>query len=381
MYGVYILLALVAALKQYLHHSYNNYLIFKYTFWHLIDQQHLYLNSPANPYLDCNHYGPVFGVFIMPFAVLPDWLGVCLWNTANVLILLWGIFSLPISENKKIIIAWICAHEALTSLFSYQFNIALTGTMLLSFSYMLRNKNAQSAFFIAFGTLVKLYGIVSLAYFFFTKEKIRLILYGILSLGVLFVLPMLFSSPAYVLRSYQDWYESLVQKNSSNINLDSFQDISLMGIVRRVFGDKSIPNWPMLLGGLLLFLLPYLRISQYKNIGFRLLLLASTLIFTVIFSTGSESPTYIIAFVGIAVWFVVQSSKNSWVIGLLVFAFIVTSLSPTDIIPSSARTFIRLYALKALPCVLIWFYILYQMLTVDFKNKELINNDDQLAIS
>jgi len=380
-YGVYILLALVAALKQYLHHSYNNYLIFKYTFWHLIDQQHLYLNSPANPYLDCNHYGPVFGVFMMPFAVLPDWFGVCLWNTANVLILLWGIFSLPISENKKIIIAWICAHEALTSLFSYQFNIALTGTMLLSFSYMLKNKNAQSAFFVAFGTLVKLYGIVSLAYFFFTKEKIRLILYGILSLAVLFLLPMLFSSPAYILHSYQEWYESLVQKNSSNINLDSFQDISLMGIVRRVLGDKSIPNWPMLLGGLLLFLLPYLRISQYKNIGFRLLLLASTLIFTVIFSTGSESPTYIIAFVGIAVWFVMQSSKNSLVIGLLVFAFIVTSLSPTDIIPSPARTFIRLYALKALPCVLIWFFILYQMLTVDFKKKDLINNDDQLAIS
>jgi len=77
----------------------------------------------------------------------------------------------------------------------------------------------------------------------------------------------------------------------------------------------------------------------------------------------------------------VQSSKNSWVIGLLVFAFIVTSLSPTDIIPSSARTFIRLYALKALPCVLIWFYILYQMFTVDFKKKDLINNDDQLAIN
>jgi hypothetical protein len=380
-YGAYILLALVAALKQYLHHTFNNYLIFKYTFWHLIEQQPLYINSPANPYIDCNHYGPVFGVFMMPFAVLPDWIGVCLWNVANVIVLLWGIYSLPISDNKKTIIAWICAHEALTSLFSFQFNIALTGTMLLSFSYMLKNKNAQSAFFIAFGMLVKLYGVVSLAYFFFTKEKIRLILYGVLSLAVLFVLPMLFSSPGYILRSYQDWYEALVSKNSSNINLDSFQDISLMGIVRRVFGDKEIPNWPMLLGGLLLFLLPYLRISQYKNVGFRLLLLASTLIFTVIFSTGSESPTYIIAFVGIAVWFVCQSRKTPWIIGLLVFAFIVTSLSPTDIIPPFARTFIRLYALKALPCVVIWVYILYQMLTVDFNKKDKINNNEKLVLS
>ena len=371
-YGVYIILALVAALKQYLHHSYNNYLIFKYVYVHVVNLQPLFVNSPMNPYFDCNHYGPTFSILIAPFAMLPDAIGVCLWNVANVLILLWGIFSLPISYNKRMAIGWICAHEALTSLFSYQFNVGLAGMLLLIFSFTVRNKHLQSALFIALGTLVKLYGIVGLAFFFFTEKKGRFVLIGLASFAVLFALPMLFSSPAYIVQCYYDWYDSLVSKNASNTTLDSFQDISLMGIIRRVSGDASIANGPMLLAGLVLFALPYVRIGQYKAIGFRLLMLASTLIFTVIFSSGSESPTYIIAFAGVAIWFVSQQDpKKGWVIGLLVFAFLITSLSPTDIIPKDVRYFIRIYSLKALPCALIWFVIIYQLMVTDFLKPQL----------
>lgn len=365
--AIYLILAIVAGFKQYHHHTYNNYLIFKYVYWHATDLQNLYDNYPQ--YLDSNHYGPVFSVFIAPFAVLPDGLGCTLWNIANVSILLWGIYSLPISHNKRTIIAWICAHEALTALFSFQFNIALTGLILLSFSYLIKKKEAQSAFFIAFGTLVKLYGIVGLAFFFFTKSKLKFIIGGLMAFAVLFALPMVISSPAFVIQSYTDWYHSLAHKNDLNASLTSFQDISLMGIVRRATGNINIPNAPFLLVGLVLFGLPYLRIKQYKHIGFRLMLLASTLIFTVIFSSGSESPTYIIAFAGVAIWFMMQQNpKKGWIITLFIFAFILTSLSPTDIFPRPVKEFIRLYSLKALPCVIIWLTIIYQMMKEDFES-------------
>ncbi|TBO41367.1 glycosyltransferase family 87 protein [Pedobacter kyonggii] len=365
--AIYLLLAIVAGYKQYHHHSYNNYLIFKYVYWHTVDLQNLYNNYPE--YLDSNHYGPLFSIFIAPFALLPDGLGAVLWNVANVLILLWGIYSLPISLNKRTIIAWICAHEALTALFSFQFNIALTGLILLSFSYLIKKKELQSAFFIAFGTLVKLYGIVGLAFFFFTKNKLKFIIGGLIAFAVLFALPMVISSPAFVIQSYTDWYHSLAHKNDLNASLTSFQDISLMGMVRRATGNINIPNAPFLLAGLVLFGLPYLRIKQYKHLGFRLMLLASTLIFTVIFSSGSESPTYIIAFAGVAIWFTVQQSpKKGWIIALFIFAFILTSLSPTDIFPRPVKEFIRLYSLKALPCVIIWLTIIYQMMKEDFES-------------
>ncbi|WP_316833225.1 glycosyltransferase family 87 protein [Pedobacter aquatilis] len=363
--AVYVVLAIVAGSKQYLHHTFNNYLIYKYVYLHSIDLQNLYNNYPE--YLDSNHYGPLFSVFVAPFTLLPDGLGTLLWNIANVLMLLWGIYSLPLSINKRSVIAWICAHEALTALFSFQFNIALTGLMMLSFSYLVKRKEVQSAFFIAFGTLVKLYGIVGLAFFFFTRNKLKFIVSGLFALIVLFALPMAISSPAFIIQSYQDWYNSLVHKNDINASLTSFQDISIMGMARRISGNVNLPNGPFLIGGLLFFALPYLRIKQYKNLAFRLMLLASTLIFTVIFSSGSESPTYIIAFAGVAIWFVIQPNpKNKWIISLFIFAFILTSLSPTDIFPKAVKEFIRLYSLKALPCIIIWLTIIYQMMKEDF---------------
>ena len=366
-FAIYVLLAIIASTKQYLHHSYNNYLIFKYVYWHTVDLQNLYSNYAE--YGDSNHYGIVFSLLIAPFALLPNGLAMFLWNIANVLVLLWGIYSLPISLNKRTIVAWICAHETLTALFSFQFNIALTGLMLLSFSYLIKKEEVKSAFFIALGTMIKLYGIVGLAFFFFTNHKLKFIFAGIIALVLLFLMPMAISSPSFVIQSYADWYHSLVHKNASNASLTSFQDISLMGMCRRISGNVNIPNGPFLLSGLVLFALPYLRVKQYKHLAFRLMLLASTLIFTVIFSSGSESPTYIIAFAGVAVWFIVQQDpKKTWIIALFIFAFVLTSLSPTDILPKAVKEFIRLYSLKALPCVIIWLTLVYQMLKEDFES-------------
>ena len=158
-----------------------------------------------------------------------------------------------------------------------------------------------------------------------------------------------------------------------NSTLITDQDICLMGMVRRISGNPYIPNWPFLGAGLILFALPYLRINQYKEPAFRLLILSSTLIFTVIFSTSSESPTYIIAFTGVAIWFVAQKRPfQIWQIVLFVFAMVLTSFSPSDLFPKFIRDeFIKPYSLKALPCVLIWFTIVYQMLTTNFKDYKL----------
>ena len=155
-----------------------------------------------------------------------------------------------------------------------------------------------------------------------------------------------------------------------NTTLITDQDICLMGMVRRISGNNSIPNWPFLGAGVILFALPYLRIKQYKEPVFRLLLLSSTLIFTVIFSTSSESPTYIIAFTGVAIWFVTQKKPlKAWQVVLFVFAMALTSFSPSDLFPKFIRNeFIKPYSLKALPCVLIWLAITYQLLTSDFRN-------------
>ncbi len=80
---------------------------------------------------------------------------------------------------------------------------------------------------------------------------------------------------------------------------------------------------------------------------------------------------YIIAFVGVALWFVAVPWKRSrWDIALMIFAFILTSLSPSDLFPKFIRkTYVQPYALKALPVVLIWFKLIYEMMVRNYSDK------------
>ncbi|MNK17165.1 hypothetical protein D3C87_353500 [compost metagenome] len=366
-FAVWILLAVIAALKQYTKGSYNNYLIFKHVYVHAVERLNLYLTYP-DQYGDTNHYGPFFSLIIAPFAVLPDAIGTILWQIANTVFLYFAIKQLPLIYRKVNAVYWIIAHELLTALFSFQFNISIAAIIVLTFALIEKQKNFWAAMLIMLGTFVKLYGIVGLAFFFFVKNKWTFIASCVIWALVFFVLPMLFFSPSYILQCYQDWYQSLSQKQELNASLTSMQDISLMGIVRRVTGDVHIPNLPFLAGGLVLFTIPYLRIKAHANLDFRLLYLASTLIFAVIFSNSSESPTYIIAFTGVAVWFMVQDKPyNPWIVALFVFALLLTSFSPSDLFPKFVReNYIRPYSLKALPCVIVWLVISYQLMFKKF---------------
>ena len=367
--SIWLIITLLSVVKQLKIGNYNNYKIFKNVYFHTIEKLPLYKEYPLE-YFDHNHYGPIFSLLIAPFAVLPDYLGISLWSLFNAGVLAWAITQLPLKSKQINAILWICLHELLTALLGLQFNPIMTAIIVLSFVYIEKGKDFWAAFFIVLGVFIKLYGIVGLAFFFFSRNKIKFILSLFLWSVVLFTLPMLISSPEYIIQTYREWFERLVEKNNENTGLNSYQDISLMGIVRRFFQDSTISNLPFLVGGVFLFGLQYLRIKEYKEVSFRLMLLASVLIFTVIFSSGSESPTYIIAFVGVAIWFVIQPKPiSNFYIALFIFSLILTSLSPSDLIPKYLKdNFIRPYALKALPCVLIWFAIVYEMLKNKFKN-------------
>ena len=109
----------------------------------------------------------------------------------------------------------------------------------------------------------------------------------------------------------------------------------------------------------------WLGLLTWSYEAFRKTLLASVLMFVVLFSTGSESSTYIIAFIGVAIWYTAVPWKRSTLdIVLMVFAFILTSMSPSDLFPKYIRVhYVYPYALKALPCMLIWLKLTFEMCT------------------
>lgn len=359
-------LSFFAVLKMALGHSINNYLIYKYTFVNLLHQHNLYIPQPQF-YADSNHYGPLFALIIAPFSILPDAFAAIVWTMVNAFVLYKAVLMLPIKTSYKYFILLICAHELMTASYSVQFNPTMAAIIILSLIFIRNGKDFWAALLIIAGTYIKLYGIVGLAFFFFSDHKIKFILSLVFWSVVLFVLPMFISSPAFVVQCYKDWYLSLSDKNAHNAFSD-MQDISVMGMVRRIFNNPGLSNLPIMLPGMLLFALSYLRIGSFKNIHYQLLILASTLLFTVIFSTGSESPTYIIAFTGVAIWYMnLNRPVKLFEIFLLIFALVITSLSPSDLFPKFInRTYIKPYALKALPCFIIWLKIIYETLTRDF---------------
>lgn len=368
---VFIILPAITTYKQY-HHGghHNNYLIFIYTYFHALDHQSLF--AAYTSYADTNHYGPFFALVIAPFTYLPEFVGMYLWEVSNALFLFYAIKTLPLKAGKVTAIYWIVAHELLTALFSCQINPSIAAIIILSYTLVERKQNFMATGLIMLGTFIKLYGIVGLAFFFFAKEKPKYVLYCVFWTVFFFVLPMVFFSPAYIISQYQEWYLSLTEKQLLNASLTSMQDMSIMGFVRRVAQNAAIPNLPFLVIGVLIFCYPYLRISQYRSAAFRLSYLASALIFAVIFSNSSESPTYIIAFSGVAIWFMIQQRPLSTpVLILFILSILFTTLAPSDIYPKSIREQIFMhYSIKAVPCVLIWTYLSCQLIFKDFTKAE-----------
>lgn len=371
-----IILPLISWLKYILGDKVNNYKIFVNVFWHTFRELPLYTKY-ASEYLDINHYGVFFSLVIAPFAVMPIWLGLLLWLMANAAFVYYAVRQLP--KAKQTFLYWFCANELLTALFMQQFNIAIAACIILSFVYVEKQKDGWATFFIMLGAFVKIYSLGGLAFFFFSKHKLKFI-YSAVGWGVLFfLLPMLISSPHYVLSQYLAWAGNLVEKNTQNL-FSPYTNTSLLGIVRKISQSSTYSDLYLIGGGLVLFLLPYFRFDQYKNLAFRYFFLASALMFIVLFSTGSESSGYITALLGVAIWYTAAPWKRSrFDLILLVFAFILTTLSPTDIIPHYIRAeIIRPYALKALPSALVWFKLCYELYTKDFAPEPL---QEKISIS
>lgn len=347
--------------------NYNNYIIYKHNFLNLIHQHSLFGPEPQY-YFDLNHYGPVFALIIAPFALLPDEVGVILWVLFLCYIQYLAVMKLPLNDGQKLGILLLNVNAMMGSSGNVQVNPLITALVMFSLIFIRKKQDFWAALMIVLGTAIKLYGIVGLAFFFFSDNKVKLILGLLFWSVVLFVLPMAISTPSFVIQTYIDWYPDLVAKNAANL-LSTRGYICVQGMISKIFKVENLSNLLVLAPALLLFGATMLRMKYWRNTQYQLLALASVLIFTVIFSSGSEPPTYVIAIIGVAIWFVMLDrpiTKLEWF--LILFGMIVSSFSPSDLFPKPLyRNIVLPYALVALPCLLIWLKICHEMLFRKFR--------------
>lgn len=407
--ALWMLIGLISALTKLSPTRHNNYDIFRYVYLNTRNGLSLYAEAVDGGYGDLNHYGPFFSVIIAPFAVLPTWLGLTLWNVALAACIYFAVraFCATVSSHSgstlmrwtgsatMAFIIWYCAHELLTALFMQQFNVAIAAIILLSYVFVEKEKDEWATFVIVIGTLVKLYGIVGLAFFFFSKHKQKYLLTLIGWSAALFCLPMLISSPEYQLQQYHEWFVCLMEKNEGN-ELSIGTNISLLGFVRKVGyaltvghtafidvmrngAEPDSSNWWysglkdawLILAGMAAMAIGYFRISQWQYKAFRYTVLAAVMMFVCLFSTGTESSGYITALIGCVIWYCAAPWQRSrWDVALMVLAFILTSLSPSDLFPRAVKEmWVQPYALKAVPVILIWLRLAYELAVKSYKTE------------
>lgn len=367
-------LPLIAVTIELLHDKVNNYKIYKYVFWHVVQQKNLYLQYPQQ-YEDSNHYGPFFSLIIAPFALLPDAISVVLWVFCNALFLYFAIKLLPVSKKAFLVVLLISAVELMTASHSVQFNPIMTGCIILSYVFVKKQKDFWATLFVAVGIFVKLYGVVGLLFFLFSDNKVRFAASFLFWMAALFCLPMLISSPSYIVQCYVDWRNSLVEKNALNMTVGTMQDISVPGMIKRIFNYNTLPEIAVLAPAAVLILLPLLRIKLYQNTVYQLLYLSITLISVVIFSSSAESPTFVIAVVGAALWYITQMHKNALSDKLLLaFVIILTTFSVTDLFPRFIKQqYVFGWSLKALPCFVVWLVLIAK---VAFERQESLKSPE-----
>jgi hypothetical protein len=364
---IYALLAILASVqaialgeKQFLpdgpfYSHYNNYVIFKRSWFHLIQGQDLFILYPAEHW-DLYKYSPTFAQFFGLFAYLPDLLGLALWNLLNALVLWWGIVRLPgLKLGTAPKLGLFVAIELMTSLQNAQSNALLAGLLLLAFTALEERKYAWALFLIMGTVYIKIFGVVALALCLFYPQKWKMALWGLFWAAVFFVLPLVLISWEQLIFLYQSWGRLLQDDHTISYGF------SVMGSLHAWLGVE--PSKMLVLGtGVVLFCLPLLRIDRYKDLQFRLLLLASVLIWVIIFNHKAESATFVVAMCGAGIWYFCREKPEKWALALLILAFVFTSLSPTDLFPKLIRkNYLEPLMVKALPCILIWAVLIGEM--------------------
>ena len=349
----------------------NTYHIFRYVYIHATKGLTLFGEYPGE-YVDENHYGPFFSLFIAPLAVLPVSIGYFLWLLLIVFTLYVAIRTSTFSRSVQIFLLWFCANEMLTCTLVAQFNGVIAALLIFAFVAVEKERDEWATFALLLGTFIKLCGIVALPFFFFSKHKKKFIVSFIAWSIVLFVAPMLITSPEYIIGQYESWYHALQAKNETNIaDRLSANNISLLGIVRRITLDTSYSDLWFIVPAMIIATIGYFRVNQWQYLPFRKTILANVLLITLLFSTGTENSSYMMAGIALPIWYTAAPwRRNNWDIALMIFAFLFGSLSPTDLYPKYIQNeIIRPFALRALPVALIWFKLSYELI---FKNYDTV---------
>jgi hypothetical protein len=360
--ALYIVTIVVVAIgKAYGHRGPdNNFMVFRWSFLNLASGHDMYAAQPQH-HADLYKYSPSFAVLFAPFALVPFSVSLALWDALNALLLFYAVERLLPSREAAIALALIYL-EVLRSMQRSQSNSLVTALVILAYLSFEQRKQLGAAIAIAIGAAVKIFPLAALALAIFHPRRVRFALLMTAAMAVVLALPLLVVSPAELVTQYQSW-RAVEAVDALSVGGGGGGGLygGVMQQLRLIFG-VSWPNWPVQLAGTMLLMLPLARWRNWSDAGFRLRFLCALLVYMVIFNHQSESPSFVIAVTGIAIWFV-TTPRTWWHTTVMVLTILVVSVSSTDITPKSwQQHFFVHYRLKTIPCTIAWITMIWELL-------------------
>ena len=334
-----VVIALQAAAREN-----NVFLTFRASWYNLAEGRDLYQLNPSH--YDYYKYSPTFALLFAPFALLPLTAGLLLWTALNAGTLYWSLGKI-LSGEQLLAARGLVFIDAVGSMQNAQSNVLSAGLMVLAFADLERRRELSAAVAVTLATLIKLFPITATAFALFRPYRVpRFALWGLVCGAIGLAAPLLLVSPDQLMDLYRSW-GALSKADAIN------RGYSVMELLEMLL-HRNWPNMPIQLLGAAILLAPLRRYWMYGNEKFRLLFLASVLMFCVIFNHKAESPTFIIATTGVVIWFA-TARRTKLEMAAFAFFLIGTTLSSSDVMPEALQEgFFEPYRFKTVPVLAIW---------------------------
>lgn len=338
----------------FLYANLPNFAIYRNSFFHLLGGRDLYAAAPAEQW-DYFKYSPTFALLIAPVAILPYNAAVVLWNLINAVVLGLAVKGLPsVRTAEKGAILWFILPAMLGSIQNAQCNALMAGLIVAGFAFKHRGREFLAALCLVLSVYIKLFGAVALLLWLLYPRKGRFAVWCAIWAALLFALPLGVLSPGRLIDQYSSWFRLL------QIDRAGYSSYSVMGWLQSWFG-LDLPTSAVLAVATIILLAPLARGQAYRTESFGLLMTSSILVWVVIFNHVAESPTFVIAITGVAIWYFAQVRTTGNLV-LVLGAFVFCSLSSTDVFPHYIRDHVfKPYNIKVIPCLLVWLKMQYDL--------------------
>lgn len=333
---------------------YSTYQIFKYAYIHLMTDQAVYVGHPGE-HCYSYKYSPTFALFFGLFANLSDFWGIYFWEILSAVVGFFALSKLPnLSWPQKTAFLILILFEWLVCLQNQQTNGLIAMMLVLAWIMLEKEQYIGATGLIVATGFIKLFGLAAILLFIFYPKKFKLGLLTLAWTAFFAALPLIVVPPDALLTLYKGWEMRTLSDYNANLGM------SIFGFLDATIGftpEKTLTQ-------VFTLLVMCISIFQWKKWGlpqFRMLSLSMILIWVVPFNHKAESSTYIIAAVGIALWYF--SGPRKWPDHVLLgVCLVLLSVIFSDLVPRWIKNDVAFeYHVKALPATIMWLRVLAEM--------------------